>query len=134
MPNRIIRIAALTLLWIITILQALQFAAAGFSKFGAHSSWTRMFAHWGLPHWFQLVIGAEEMIAACLLVFPRTARIGATLVAATMIGALIVRTGHGEFTHVLREVIPLTLAAIIFAARQMIVSRSTRGRTAAVAA
>jgi DoxX-like family len=125
MPNRIIRIAALTLLWIITILQALQFAAAGVSKFGAHSNWTRMFAHWGLPHWFQLVIGAEEVIAACLLLFPRTARIGA---------ALIVRTGHGEFTHLLREVIPLTLAAIIFTARQIMVGGSTRGRTAAVAA
>ena len=118
-----LRVAGTVLLWLITLLQAFQFAAAGISKFDSHSSWSRMFAHWGLPHWFQLAIGAEEAIAAVLLLIPRTARYGAMLVVATMIGAIAVRTGHGEFMHLEREIIPIVFATIIFIARHTMAKR-----------
>ena len=133
MSNRAVRIAGLTLLWIITIFQAAQFAGAGISKFGDHSGWTRMFQHWGLPHWFQLAIGVEEVVAAVLLAVPKTARLGAVLVVATMIGALTVRIGHGEFRHLEREIIPITFATIIFAARQVMASRGRHAAASAVA-
>ena len=74
------RIVGLVLLWIITVLLALQFAAAGASKFSSQGGWVQMFTHWGFPGWFRVAIGVAEVAAAVLLLVPRTARYGAVVV------------------------------------------------------
>ena len=122
MAYRISR-TALVLVWIVTILLAFIFLNAGRGKF-ADGFWTLLFQRWGLPHWFQLTIGVEEVIAAALLVWPKTARLGAVLVAATMVGAMILGIVHGEFRNIPAEVVSLTFATIIFAARQRMANGS----------
>lgn len=117
MSYRISR-SGLIIVWIITALLAFIFMKAGIGKFVVNGFWTQLFQRWGLPHWFQLAIGVEEIIAALLLLWPRSARLGAILVASIMLGAIAVGAAHHDLKSLPAELISLLFATVIFAARQ----------------
>ena len=129
MSYRISR-GALVGVWIITALLTVIFMNAGIRKFGPRSFWTPIFQHWGLPHWFQLTIGVEEVVAAALLMWPKTARLGAVVIASIMLGAVTVGAVHHDFRSVPGELIVLVFTTVIFAARQSMETRH-RGEPAA---
>jgi putative oxidoreductase len=75
-------------IWGIQILTALAFLAAGGSKLSSAPEMVEMFAKIGFGQWFRYVTGSLEVIGAVLLLLPRTAAVGAMLLAAVMIGAV----------------------------------------------
>jgi putative oxidoreductase len=52
------------------------------------SSWVSLFGAIGLGQWFRYFTGSVQLAGSILLLFPRTARLGAALIASTMIGAM----------------------------------------------
>src|SRR4051812_17704467 len=93
------RIALTVVVWLLTLLLAAAFGGAGMAKLTSGGGWARSFAHWGFPVWFRIAIGVAEIGTALLLLVPRTARYGAVLVVAIMIGALVTKGVHHELTH-----------------------------------
>jgi putative oxidoreductase len=77
--------------WIIRILLALAFLAAGGAKLAGASPMVAIFEQVGVGQWFRLVTGALEVVGAVLVLIPRTSQWGALLLAAIMVGAV--------FTH-----------------------------------
>jgi uncharacterized membrane protein YphA (DoxX/SURF4 family) len=72
-----------------------MFLLAGGSKFRG-PAWQRMFARWGYPDHFYLVIGVIEVIAALALLVPRTAAPAALALIVVMIGAGLTHILHDE--------------------------------------
>ena len=86
--NRVLAIGLEVLLWALSVMLILVFARAGWDKFDAGSGWARAFAFWGYPVWFRLTIGALELGAAALLLWPRTAAYGAAIIVIIMLGGM----------------------------------------------
>lgn len=82
-----------TVLWVVTILEVVLMAGAAQGKFYS-SFWTEAFAFWGFPAWFQHVVGVGELGGAVALLNRRTALLGAPLLIAIMIGAIVTTTLH----------------------------------------
>ena len=79
------------------------------------SSWVSLFAAIGYGQEFRYVTGAIQLGGSILLIFPRTARLGAALIASTMVGAMAVHlavldTGLGG------AIVPAALLPLIIAA------------------
>jgi uncharacterized membrane protein YphA (DoxX/SURF4 family) len=84
--------------WSLRIVLAIFFLYFGLEKFGASRFWPRVFGQIGLGQWFQYATGAIEVVGAILLVIPRATLVVVTMLACTMIGALLVHvsiTGLG---------------------------------------
>src|SRR5437870_97331 len=73
-------------LWILQILAAAMFLFAGSLKLTGAAQMVAMFDKIGIGQWFRYFTGALEVTSGVLLLIPRTAAIGAALLAATMIG------------------------------------------------
>jgi putative oxidoreductase len=86
----------LVILWVCQIALALMFLGAGVRKFTS-PMWSRMFAHWGYPDHFYLVIGAIEVAGALGLLLPRTTALAAVGLIVIMIGAAVTHALHGEW-------------------------------------
>jgi len=82
-------------LWICQALLALLFVFAGSAKFTG-PLWERMFARWGYPDHFYLVIGAVEVAAGLALLVPRLAASAAAILIVVMIGAGATHVLHNE--------------------------------------
>src|ERR1700684_3917262 len=76
--------------WVLQGLAACAFLAAGGSKLAAAPAMVEMFAKLGAGQWFRYLTGALEVIGAIALLVPRTAFYGAVLLAAVMVGAVVV--------------------------------------------
>ena len=76
-------------LWILQILAAGMFLLAGGSKLAGAAPMIAMFEKIGIGQWFRYFTGGLEVISAVLLLIPRTAAIGAALLAATMVCAIL---------------------------------------------
>ena len=105
--------------WVPTLLLASIFIPQGFGKFSAASGWRPAFQHWGYPLWFLFAVGGIELVAGLLLLWRRTAPVGALLIICIMAGAM--------WTHywidfrpkeAFHEVVPMTLALIVLAVRR----------------
>jgi putative oxidoreductase len=83
-------------LWFCQVALAALFLAAGAAKFTS-PLWPRMFARWGYPDHFYLVIGALEVAGALALLVPRTAAPAALLLIVIMIGAGATHALHDEW-------------------------------------
>jgi putative oxidoreductase len=75
-------------IWGVQILTALAFLAAGGSKLSGAPAMVDMFEKIGFGQWFRYVTGSLEVIGALLLLLPRTAAVGGSLLAVVMIGAI----------------------------------------------
>jgi putative oxidoreductase len=109
---RILKITATVLLWALQILLGAGFIAIGIRKF-QDPSWVRMFARWGYPDGFYMVIGALELAAGMLLFIPRVASYGALLIAAIMVGAAATHAIHGETARIAPPLVFLVLVSVI---------------------
>jgi uncharacterized membrane protein YphA (DoxX/SURF4 family) len=86
--NRVLAIGLEAILWALAVMLILVFARAGWAKFDSASGWARAFAFWGYPVWFRITIGVLELVAAALLLWPRTAAYGAALIVVIMLGGM----------------------------------------------
>jgi len=75
-------------LWILQALAAAAFLMAGATKLAGAEMHVAMFEKIGLGQWLRYFTGSVEVICAVLLLLPKTAGIGAALLAATMAGAV----------------------------------------------
>jgi uncharacterized membrane protein YphA (DoxX/SURF4 family) len=75
-------------LWILQALAAAAFLMAGGTKLAGAEIHVAMFEKIGFGQWFRYFTGSLEVISAVLLLLPKTAGIGAALLAATMVGAV----------------------------------------------
>lgn len=104
--------------WVWRGLIAALFVYIGWGKFdGApNSEWVRIFAKIGFGQWFRVLTGVVEVGGGVLFLFPRTNKIGATLLAATMAGAMIADVAIG---NAMLGIVPLSLltAVVVVAAR-----------------
>lgn len=81
-----------TAVWTLRVLLALAFFYFGVSKFagGSRRMWIRLFDTIGFGQWFRIFTGFVEAGGALLLLTPRGVLPGVALLAAAMIGALLV--------------------------------------------
>jgi putative oxidoreductase len=77
--------------WVLRAGVAAFFIVFGYDKFGTdpHNGWVAVFNRIGLGQWFRVATGVIEIGAGALYVFPATCRISATLLALTMLGAIV---------------------------------------------
>jgi uncharacterized membrane protein YphA (DoxX/SURF4 family) len=74
-------------LWTASALLAALFLAAGLAKF-ASAGTLETFARWGYPLWFARLVGAVEIGAGLLLLWPRMAWRAAAVLLVVMVGAV----------------------------------------------
>ena len=103
--------------WALCVLLSLVFLMAGASKLMGVQMHVDNFARWGYPQWFRSVVGATEVVAAVLLVIPRTTLQGASVLILVMVGAVGTHVLHGEWGMVLPPLVLGGLAALAGRAR-----------------
>jgi len=103
-------------LWLCQVVLAAMFIGAGARKFGS-PMWARMFARWGYPDHFYLVIGAIEVAAAVGLLVPRLAGYSALTLLVVMAGAGMTHLVHGELQRLTQIAVMSALLAIVAYAR-----------------
>jgi putative oxidoreductase len=100
-------------LWLLQIALAVMFVAAGVAKFAAGTAWPRMFARWGYPDGFYLVVGVAEVLAGAALLVPRAAPVSAAALIVIMIGAGWTHLTHGETQRIPQIVVMSLMLAIV---------------------
>jgi len=104
--------------WLPAILLVLIFVPQGLAKFDDASGWARAFRLWGYPDWFRITIGALELLAALLLITGRFAVLGAMTIVVIMLGGMATHLIFEGGRHMTSEIVPLTLATIVFVIRR----------------
>ena len=100
--------------WAVTLLLAFGYLVeASFPKLIGEEGAVAQFEAFGYPQWFRFVIGLVEGIGAILLLIPRTATWGASLLMLDMVGAVYTHlsTGLGSPFHASRNFVLLGLIA-----------------------
>ena len=105
-------------IWIPALLLVLIFAPQGWSKFSDSSGWALAFRHWGYPDWFRVTIGVVELLAVALLLFGRTAAVGALLIICVMLGGMATHLIFDQGRHMTSEIVPLVLGSIVLVLRR----------------
>ena len=98
--------------WMLAVMVAVAFLGAGSAKLTAQPMTVRMFADFGYPVWFMYFAGLLELVGVLLVLVPRLAGIGAALLAAIMLGAIVSHLAHGQAEMI---VAPLGLLVIALA-------------------
>ena len=109
--------ARLAAVWIPTLFLVFVFAPQAWNKLSDTGGWAVAFRHWGYPTWFRILIGFLETGAALLLLWPRSAVVGAALIMAVMLGGMGTHIVKDQGRHLTSEVLPLTLATIVLVLR-----------------
>jgi putative oxidoreductase len=99
-------------LWISQAALALMFVFVGAAKFTS-PMWERMFARWGYPDHFYLVIGAIEVAAGLALLVPRLAASAAAILIVVMFGAGATHVIHDEPQRLLQIAVMLVLLGLV---------------------
>ena len=89
--------------WVLVVLLALGFLLASLGKLAGVQ--TEMFAKWGYPAWFAMIIGVAELLGAIGLLIPKITKFAILGLTAVMIGAAYTHLANGEGLQVLRPVI-----------------------------
>lgn len=117
--KKVLGVVKTIFIWLFTAQLAFVFVVQGIAKFSATSGWARAFANWGYPDWFRMTVGVAEVLAGTLILWPRTAPIGALLIMCTMVGAMSTHAFIDKKPReAFREVFPFTLATIVLVARR----------------
>ncbi|MFN0180181.1 MAG: DoxX family protein [Gemmatimonadales bacterium] len=96
--------------WIIRLVVVAALAIIGvIPKVTGDPATVANFTRWGYPDGFYRIVGLAEVIAAILLLIPRTALIGAVGVVAVMLGAVGTHLKAGEYGF---APIPLVIGAL----------------------
>ncbi|MDB5292374.1 MAG: DoxX family protein [Phycisphaerales bacterium] len=109
-----------TALWVLQILVALAFLAAGTMKLMGGQEVVAMFDKLGLGQWFRYVTGGMEVLGGLLLLVPSLCGVGALLLVCVMIGAI---TAH------LTKLGGSPMAAIILLCITGVIALGRAGRT-----
>ena len=90
-------------LWLLKGLLALAFLAAAWLKLSGNPKMVAEFGEIGFGQGFRYLTGAIEVIGVALLLWPRSAFLGAAVLLGICGGALIAQLGplHGDIVHVL---------------------------------
>ena len=99
-------------LWICQAALALMFLFAGAAKF-TRPMWERMFARWGYPDHFYLVIGTVEVVAGLALLIPRLATSAAAILIVVMIGAGATHVIHDELRRLPQIAVTLVMIGLV---------------------
>ena len=102
--------------WAIRISVALVFFLTGLDKFlpGSSTYWIHVFDLIGLGQWFRYFTGIVEMIGGLLFLIPIGTKVGAAILATTMVGAMIVQAA--VLKHPLDSIFPaMYLAGVVIA-------------------
>ena len=107
-------------LWVLSGILAALFLVAGGTKLAGAERHVQGFAHWGLPDWLRLVVGAVEVTSATLLLIPRAAFFGGCALVVVMAGATYTHLfrATGEVGMALLTLVLLGLAALVAYARR----------------
>ena len=95
--------------WCTAAALSFVFLVAGATKFGS-PGWAMRFAAWGYPGWCRWAIGALEVVAAVMLLLPRTQKWATFMLLAVMAGAAATHLLNGETPRV---VVNVALAALL---------------------
>lgn len=115
---RIVRILKFIGTWAPTLFLAFIFFVQGAAKFSDTSGWTRAFHTWGYPDWFRYTVGFAEILAATLLLWWRTAPVGALLIIALMLGGIGTHVVAGDRHFFRSELGPIMFSSIVLFARR----------------
>jgi putative oxidoreductase len=115
--HRIAAIVGWGLVWLATLMLVFAFGAQGLAKFSSTSGWASAFETWGYPVWFRMLIGVLEIAAALLLLWPKSAPVGACIIIVVMIGGLSTHIIKENGRHVQSEIGPLIFATIVLVSR-----------------
>lgn len=74
--------------WVLQLLLAAVFLIAGTTKLAGARMPVETFEKVGVGQWFRYFTGSVEVIAAILIIVPRTVVVGAALIGTTMIAAI----------------------------------------------
>ena len=105
-------------LWVIQILIALIFLAAGLPKLMSNPGIVERFRHWGFPDKFYLFIGVVEVLGGFGLLVPKLTGYAALLLFGNMIGVVITHATHNEFERLPFPVLLLILLGIVAYAKR----------------
>lgn len=86
-PGATLRTVRLCASWCLAIWFAHLFITMGWPKFRSDSFWTALFAHWGYPPSFRILIGVLEVGAGVAIVAPWTTTWAALALSIVMLGA-----------------------------------------------
>lgn len=102
--------------WIVQLLLGALFILVGVGKFQEWDGWMSRFEMWGYAAWFLALIAVLEAVGGLLVLVPRLASYGATLIGVIMLGAAYTHatTGIGSPTQV---ALPLLFCAAVAALR-----------------
>ena len=67
---------------------ALAFISIGYSKFDPHGSWVKTFAAIGVGQWLRYTAAVMQIAGGALMLYRRTAPVGAVVAGCTMVGAV----------------------------------------------
>jgi putative oxidoreductase len=109
--------------WLLKIVLALLFLAAGSFKLIGAPMMVAEFSRVGLGQWFRLFTGVSEIAGALLLLWPATTGFGAGLLTCICVGAFFAQwlILHGDVIHAL--VLSLILGAVAWSSRKAMMSR-----------
>ena len=100
--------------WAVTIFVAVVFMMSGLNKLTAAVVWgDRFVSQWGLPAWLVMVVALAEMLGAVLLIMPKTAVYGGSIIAFVMLGATGTHIMAGEYARVGVTIVLGALAASV---------------------
>jgi len=103
--------------WVLQVLLALAFLAAGGVKLGGVSVMVQEFETIGLGQWFRYLTGAMEVGSAILLLIPGMAGFGALGIACVMAGAIVAHLTRLH-TPPAAPILLLVLALIVLLGRR----------------
>ena len=117
--RKLARVARFTVTWVPTAMLTFVFVAQGFAKFSTSSGWFSAFRHWGYPDWFRMTVGVIEIAGGLLVLWRRSAPIGAILIICVMLGAMWTHTWVDHRPQdVFHEVIPTVFAITVLVMRR----------------
>ncbi len=76
-------------IWVLRIVAAAAFLMAGSAKLSGNPMMVATFAAIGLGQWFRYLTGALEVAGALALLIPRLGGVGAAILTAVMVGAVL---------------------------------------------